>query len=175
MYCAFLASLRLIVSWFIIVFLSLCFPFPYSFYLGLFIWLLCMQSFLGEGFFARFRLNCFSSLRIVHPWDLAAIASFLSPVVSPFICLVNCLLFSVGCFCLFCFVLFFFCGGLFGVPFRDLNRLLQACKMSCGPGCRGIVLSIFVHCSVAWKPSHSSARYALIPGWPAELAACRAV
>ena len=86
MYFAFLASLRLIVSWFIIVFLSLCFPFPYSFYLGLFIWLLCMQSFLGEGFFARFRLNCFSSLRIVHPWELAAITSFHFPVVfAPFL------------------------------------------------------------------------------------------
>jgi len=33
----FFASLRLIVSWFIIVFLSLCFLFPYPFYLGLFI------------------------------------------------------------------------------------------------------------------------------------------
>ena len=33
----FLASLRLIVSLFIIMFVSFCFPFPYPFYLGLFI------------------------------------------------------------------------------------------------------------------------------------------
>ena len=34
MYFVFLASLRLIVSWFFIMFLSFCFPFPYPFLFG---------------------------------------------------------------------------------------------------------------------------------------------
>ena len=62
----FFASLGFILSWFIIVFLSFCFPFPYPFYLAGAIYLVVMHAkFLRLRFFACLRLDCFVSLLIV--------------------------------------------------------------------------------------------------------------
>ena len=82
----FLASLRLIVSWFIIMFLSFCFPFPYPFLFGAVYLVVMHAKFLGQ-FFARLRFICFISLLIVHLWELAAITSFLLRVVFTPLCI----------------------------------------------------------------------------------------
>ena len=187
----FLASLGFIVSWFIIVFLSFCFPFPYPFYLAGAIYLVVMHAkFLRLRFFACLRLDCFVSLLIVHLWELAAVIFFLFRVV--FASLLSSRSFAqliapfylLGVFFSF---LFFFLGvficfvSFMRRPFEDLNRLLQAYKISCRPGRRGIGApwhsSLKYSFIPAWpgEPSHNSARYALIPLWPAELAACRAL
>ena len=55
----FLASLRLIVSWFIIMILSFCFPFPYPFLFGAVYLVVMHAKFLRQRFFRSFAVYLF--------------------------------------------------------------------------------------------------------------------
>ena len=55
----FLASLRLIVSWFIIMFLSFCFPFPYPFLFGAVYLVVMHAKFLRQRLFRSFAVYLF--------------------------------------------------------------------------------------------------------------------